>query len=232
VRVPVKGLMDEAYLARRSQLLSADRAIEHVTAGAPPGAVRRRAGETVPEEGTSHFVAVDGDGNVATYTSTIESAFGSGITVNGMFLNNELTDFNFAPEYDGAPAANRVEGGKRPLSSMSPTIVYGSNGEVRLALGAAGGLTIISQVAKAIIGVLDWGMSAQEAIAMPQILGMGDRVLVERGTALEAMTPALTAMGHRVTPVDSGFKANAIERVNGRWVGAADPRSEGTWLPQ
>lgn len=232
VRVPVKGLMNEAYLARRSQLLSLDKAIAHAEAGTPPGVTRKRVGETVPENGTTHFVAVDSDGNVATYTSTIESAFGSGITVNGMFLNNELTDFNFDPEYDGAPAANRVEGGKRPLSSMSPTIVYGPDGEVRLALGAAGGLTIISQVAKAIIGVLDWNMSAQDAIAMPQILGMGDRVMVERGTALEAMIPALAAMGHKVAAVDPGFKANAIERVNGRWVGAADPRSEGTWLAQ
>ncbi|MDQ8756995.1 gamma-glutamyltransferase [Sphingosinicella sp. LHD-64] len=232
VRVPVEGLMDEAYLASRAQLLSVDRAIEHAEAGTPPGVTRQRAGQTVPEEGTTHFVAVDSAGNVATYTSTIESAFGSGITVNGMFLNNELTDFNSAPEYEGAPAANRVEGGKRPLSSMSPTIVYAPDGEVRLAVGAAGGLTIISQVAKAIIGVLDWDMSAQDAIAMPQILGMGDRVMVERGTALESMVPALTAMGHQVTPVEPGYKANAIERVNGRWVGAADPRSEGTWLAQ
>jgi len=232
VQVPVAGLMDEAYLASRSQLLSPDRALERAEPGVPPGVTRQRAGETVPEEGTTHFVATDGAGNVATYTSTIESAFGSGMTVNGMFLNNELTDFNSAPEYRGAPAANRVEGGKRPLSSMSPTIVYGPDGEVRLAVGAAGGLTIISQVAKAIIGVVDWDLSAQEAIALPQILGMGDRVMVERGTALEAMLPALTAMGHQAGPTDPGYKANAIERVNGRWVGAADPRSEGVWLAQ
>jgi gamma-glutamyltranspeptidase/glutathione hydrolase len=229
VQVPLAGLMDETYLASRSQLISPDRAIEHVTAGTPPGVTRQRAGETVPEAGTSHFVAVDGDGNVATYTSTIESAFGSGLIVHGHFLNNELTDFNFAPDYEGAPAANRVEGGKRPLSSMSPTIVYGPDGEVRLALGAAGGVTIIAQVAKANIGVIDFHMSAQQAIGMPQIWGFGDRVLIERGTALEAMAPALTGMGHQVIPIDPGFKANAIERVDGRWVGAADPRSEGTW---
>lgn len=232
VAVPVPGLMDPAYLAGRSQLISPDRAIAHVTAGTPPGVTRQRAGETVPEEGTSHFVAVDAAGNVATYTSTIESGFGSGVTVHGMFLNNELTDFSLDPVYEGQPAANRIEGGKRPLSSMAPTIVYGPDGEVRLAVGAAGGLTIISQVAKAIIGVLDWDMSAQEAIALPQILGMGDRVMVERGTSLEAMIPALTAMGQQVAATDTGFKANAIERVNGQWVGGADPRSEGVWLAQ
>ena len=232
VAVPVAGLVDPAYLAARSLQISPDRAIPHVTAGRPPGIRRQVAGVELQEAGTSHFVAVDGRGNVATYTSTIESAFGSGLTVNGFFLNNELTDFNFSPVTDGQPAANRVQGGKRPRSSMSPTIVYGPDGRVRLALGAAGGSTIIAQVAKAIIGVLDWDLSAQDAIALPQLIGMGDRVTVERGTALEALIPQLQALGQTVVPVEPGYKANAIERVRGRWAGAADPRSEGTWLRQ
>ena len=232
VRVPVAGLVDPAYLAARSLQISPDRAIPHVTAGTPPGAVQQRAGVATQEAGTSHFVAVDRWGNVATYTSTIESPFGSGLTVNGFFLNNELTDFNFSPTTDGRPAANRVEGGKRPRSSMSPTIVYGPDGRVRLALGAAGGSTIIAQVAKAIIGVLDWDMSAQDAIALPQLIGMGDRVTLERGTALEAIAPRLQALGQTTVVVEPGYKANAIERVRGRWVGAADPRSEGVWLAQ
>jgi gamma-glutamyltranspeptidase/glutathione hydrolase len=232
VRVPVAGLMDPAYLASRSQLISPDHAIAHVEAGSPPGAVRRSAGVAAPEAGTSHFVAVDRAGNVASYTSTIESVFGSGLTVNGHFLNNELTDFNFAPETNGQPAANRVEGGKRPRSSMSPTIVYASDGSIRLAVGAAGGTTIIAQVAKAIIGVIDWRLSAQDAIALPQIMGFGDRVTLERGTRLEAMAPALQALGDRTVVVEPGYKANAIERVNRRWVGAADPRSEGAWLAE
>jgi gamma-glutamyltranspeptidase/glutathione hydrolase len=194
--------------------------------------VRQAAAPVLTEAGTSHFVAVDRAGNVATYTSTIESAFGSGLTVNGFFLNNELTDFNAAPLTAGQPAANRVEGGKRPRSSMSPTIVYGPDGQVRLAIGAAGGATIIAQVAKAIIGVIDFRLSAQQAIALPQLMGVGDRLLVEQETALVAMVPALEAMGHRVTVVPPGYKANAIEWVGGRWVGAADPRSEGTWLAQ
>ncbi|HMG47016.1 MAG TPA: gamma-glutamyltransferase [Allosphingosinicella sp.] len=232
VRVPVAGLTDPTYLAARSRLISPDRAIAHVEAGAPPGAGRRTAAPAAVEAGTSHFVAVDRRGNVASYTSTIESVFGSGLTVNGMFLNNELTDFSFIPELDGAPVANRVEGGKRPRSSMSPTIVYGPDGRVRIAIGAAGGTTIIAQVAKALIGVLDWDLSAQDAIALPQIMGLGDRVTIERGTRLEAMIPALQALGQRTLIVDPGYKANAIERVAGRWVGAADPRSEGTWVAQ
>lgn len=232
VRVPVAGLMDPAYLASRSALISPDHAIAHVEAGMPPGAVRRTAGVAAPEAGTSHFVAVDRAGNVASYTSTIESIFGSGLIVNGHFLNNELTDFNFAPEIDGRPAANRVEGGKRPRSSMSPTIVYARDGSIRLAVGAAGGTTIIAQVAKAIIGVIDWRLSAQDAIALPQIMGFGDRVTLERGTRLEAMAPALQALGDRTVTVEPGYKANAIERVNRRWIGAADPRSEGAWLAE
>ncbi len=232
VSVPVAGLVNPAYLAARSLQISPDRAIPHVTAGTPPGVRRRVAGVETQEAGTSHFVAVDAAGNVATYTSTIESPFGSGLTVNGLFLNNELTDFNAWPTMDGAPTANRVEGGKRPRSSMSPTIVYGPDGRVRLALGAAGGSTIIAQVAKAIIGVLDWDMSAQDAIALPQLIGIGDRVTVERGTRLEAIAPQLQALGQTIQSVEPGYKANAIERVRGRWIGAADPRSEGVWLAQ
>ncbi|HWT12217.1 MAG TPA: gamma-glutamyltransferase family protein, partial [Allosphingosinicella sp.] len=151
VQVPVAGLMDESYLAARSRLISPERAIAHVEAGSPPGAQPRTPAAAAEIPSTSHFVAVDSAGNVASYTSTIEGPWGSGLTVNGFFLNNELTDFSFAPERDGAPAANRVEGGKRPRSSMSPTIVYGPDGEVRIAIGAAGGTTIIAQVAKALI---------------------------------------------------------------------------------
>jgi gamma-glutamyltranspeptidase/glutathione hydrolase len=110
---------------------------------------------------------------------------------------------------------------------MSPTIVFGPDGQVRLAVGAAGGTTIIAQVAKALIAVLDWNMPAQDAIALPVIMGIGDRVMIERGTKLEAMMPALAALGDRPMAVEPGFKANAIEWVGGRWVGAADPRSEG-----
>jgi gamma-glutamyltranspeptidase/glutathione hydrolase len=232
VRVPVAGLMDSAYLAERSRLISADRSIPHVTAGTPPGAPRVTAAADGEVPATSHMVAVDRDGNVASLTSTIEGPFGSGLTVNGFYLNNELTDFTFAPELDGAPIANRVEGGKRPRSSMAPTIVYGPDGKVRIAVGAAGGPTIIAQVAKILIAVLDWDRPAQDAIAMPVIMGIGDTVRVERGTSLEAMMPALTALGDRVIVTPSGFKANAIEWVGGRWVGAADPRSEGVWVSE
>jgi gamma-glutamyltranspeptidase/glutathione hydrolase len=231
-RVPVAGLTDSTYLAGRSKLISPDRSIAKAVAGIPPGSVRVTAALDNEVPSTSHMVAVDGAGDVASVTSTIEGPWGSGLTVNGLFLNNELTDFSLAPELNGAPVANRVEGGKRPRSSMSPTIVYGPDGKVRLAVGAAGGATIIAQVAKAIIGVIDWNLSAQDAIALPVLFAPGDTLLVERGTKLEAMIPALEALGNKAAPVAPGFKANAIEWVDGGWRGGADPRSEGVALAQ
>jgi len=228
VSVPVAGLTDPAYLAQRSALIAPTATMASVVAGRPAGARQMALSPQPAEQGTSHFVATDRAGNVATLTSTIESVFGSGLMVNGYYLNNELTDFNIVPEVKGVAVANRVEAGKRPRSSMSPTIVFSPDGRVRLAVGAAGGATIIAQVAKAIIGVVDWRLSAQQAIALPVIYSPGATVYVEKGTAHEAMIPALVALGHQVEARAPGFKANAIEYKNGRWVGAADPRSEGT----
>src|SRR3954463_1567026 len=159
--------------------------------GGPGGRAGTPSSAAGAEAGTSHFVAVDGAGNVASYTSTIESVFGSGLTVNGHFLNNELTDFNFTPEVDGVPTANRVEGGKRPRSSMSPTIVYGPDGRVRLAIGAAGGTTTHPQVAKAIVAVVDWKMSAQDAIGLGLVYAPGPMAVAESGTQAETMVPQL-----------------------------------------
>lgn len=230
VSVPVSGLTDPAYLASRSALISETTSLGLVTPGTPPGA-RLAFAKADPQEenGTTHFVAVDRWGNAASYTSTIEGPFGSGLMVGGYYLNNELTDFNIVPDKDGKPTANRVEAGKRPRSSMSPTLIYGPDGKLRLAIGAAGGVTIPAQVAKAIIGVLDWNLSARDAIALPVIFAPGsDMVFVEKATSLEAMIPALQQLGHaQVLARPPSFKANAIERVGDRWRGAADPRSEG-----
>jgi gamma-glutamyltranspeptidase/glutathione hydrolase len=199
-----------------------------VHAGTPAGAEVVCTPEPQLERGTSHFVAADRWGDVASETSTIESSFGSGLMVNGYYLNNELTDFSFEPEKNGCPIANRVEGGKRPRSSMSPTIVYGPDGHVVLAVGAAGGSTIPAQVIKTIVGVLDFHLAPQEAIGLPMIYAPGETVFVEKGTFLEAMIPQLQALGHDVrTLPPATFKANAIAWMNGRWIGGADPRSEG-----
>jgi gamma-glutamyltranspeptidase/glutathione hydrolase len=237
VVVPSKGMLDPAYLATRSALISPTSTLATVEAGTPPGAparVKAPAGE-VP--GTTDLVVADSAGNVVEVTTTIEGVFGSGLSVDGAMLNNQLTDFDIVPvEVDAKGqaylVANRVEGGKRPRSSMSPTIVYGPDGHVRLALGAAGGPTIIVQIAKALVGVLDWNMSAQDAIAMGLLYAPGPVAAAEKGTAREAMVPALRALGEKVQVMPLGLKANAIEWKDGHWIGAADPRSEGVAMGQ
>ena len=232
VEVPLKGLLDRRYLRERSALISADHARDDYPAGKPAGATMLAVTPAPDEHGTTHFVVRDGDGNIVSMTSTVEGPFGSQLIAGGMFLNNELTDFNFVPEKDGKPAANRVQAGKRPLSSMSPTIVYDARGQVVLALGSAGGKRIIMHVLKTLVGVLDWGLEAKDAIALPNIYFRDKALLVEKGSALEAMAPALTRLGHVVTPADLDSKVNAIQLTKSGWRGAADPRSEGVALAE
>lgn len=233
VSVPISGLIDPGYLRQRSALISMGRALNVYRPGTPPGAEKRTAALPHPESGTSHFVAVDRNGDIAAWTSTIESFFGSQLVANGVILNNELTDFSFTPEKDGAPVANRVEPGKRPLSSMSPTIVYDAAGTPVFTIGAAGGRTIIMQVAKALIAHFDWGLSAQDSIALGFEFFDRDGLVLEQGTSLEAMKAPLEKMGHKVSISRFGLKANAAERTaDGHWVGAADPRSPGVSLQE
>lgn len=233
VAVPIAGLLDPAYIARRSQLIRIDHALGAYPAGMPQGAGARTKAPSSEVPSTSNFVAADGKGEVVTMTSTIEGYFGSHLVANGMMLNNELTDFTFAPEKDGAPVANRVQAGKRPLSSMSPTIVYAPDGTVRLATGSAGGKRIIMHVVKELIGTLDWGLSAQEATALPNIFFADDALLVEAGTPLAAMAPALAKLGHVVVPAELGSNLTAVERVpGGGWRGAADPHTQGVALAE
>jgi gamma-glutamyltranspeptidase / glutathione hydrolase len=232
VSVPVAGLLDKGYMAKRSALISLETSLPKYAAGDPPGAAKRTAAISSEVAGTTHFVAVDGTGNVSSMTSTIEGPFGSQLIANGYFLNNELTDFTFAPEKDGAPVANRPQAGKRPLSSMSPTIVYGPDGKVILAIGSAGGKRIIMHVTKSLIGALDFGLSVQDAIALPNIYFGGDAVLIEAGTSLDAMRDRLAALGRTVVSSDLGSKLNAVERTPTGWRGAADPRSEGVALEE
>ncbi len=227
VQVPVAGLLDPTYLASRSALISADSSLTSITAGTPPGAPPRTRAVPAEVAGTTDLAVADGKGNVVEVTTTVEGVFGSGLSVDGTILNNQLTDFDTVPAKGGYLVANRVEGGKRPRSSMSPTIVYGPDGKVRLAIGAAGGPTIIAQIAKALVGVIDWKLSAQDAIGLGLIFAPGETAYAEEGTQLNAMLPALRQLGEQIRSVPLGLKANAVERVNGRWVGAADPRSEG-----
>ncbi len=230
VDVPVAGLLAPAYLAERARLIAPDRTERDVTAGTPPGAKLVMADAQVRDiPSTSHFAVMDRMGMAVSMTSTVEGPYGSGLMVSGYYLNNELTDFSMAPSVAGRMVANRVEAGKRPLSSMAPTLAYSPDGKLRLVIGAAGGRTIPAQVIKALVGVIDWGLSAQDAVALPQIYQPGGRtVIIEQGSALEAMIPALKALGHdEIRTSGLPLKANALEVLQGKITGAADPRSEG-----
>ncbi len=226
VSVPVDGLVDPDYMASRGALISADGTIKDLQPGTPPGAPLARAdGDEPTENGTSHFAVVDGESNAISYTSTIEGAFGSGLFYRGFYLNNELTDFSMSPEVDGLPVANRVEGGKRPRSSMAPTIVFDESGEVFLVIGAAGGPTIPVQTARSIIGVLDFGLGAQEALALPLIMRFGTTTVIEKGSVLDGMQDELGKLGHaQIRAFAPPLKANALLRTDEGWEVATDPR--------
>jgi gamma-glutamyltranspeptidase / glutathione hydrolase len=232
VSVPVSGLIDRDYLSRRSALIDPNKSATNFSAGTPPGAEPRTAALSGEVAGTTHFVAVDKAGNVATMTSTIEGPFGSQLIANGFMLNNELTDFTFAPELNGAPVANRVQAGKRPLSSMSPTIVFRHDGKAVLALGSAGGKRIIMHVAKTLIGVLDFGLPLDGAIALPNIFYAGGTILLEQGTWLGTMASAVSDFGQPAIAAEAGSKVNGAQYNGHNWQGAADPRSEGSALTE
>lgn len=230
VPVPVAGMVDRSYLAQRSALIDPARSMSGAQAGTPPGAEKLSFADSLQltENGTSHIAVVDRWGQAVSYTSTIESPFGSGLMAGGYFLNNELTDFDMNPELDGRQVANRVESGKRPRSSMSPTLVFGPDGRLVMVVGAAGGATIPAQVIRAVIGMVDWQLTPQDALALPVLVPFGDTLFVEKGSALEAMMPALIQLGHagiqtRALPL----KAQAIRIDGARAIGGADPRSEG-----
>ena len=228
VDVPIAGLIAPDYIAARSNLIDPAQRTAKFTAGTPAGATTPLAdGDEPTEEGTSHFAAVDKGGVMVSYTSTIESAFGSGLMANGFYLNNELTDFSRAPMVGGRLVANRVEGGKRPRSSMSPTVIWDPAGEPFMVVGAAGGPTIPVSTARAIIGAIDFDLSAQDALALPFLMAFGDNLLLEQGTWLQVAVPQFEAMGYtKIALREAPIKVNAILRKDGSWQSARDPRIE------
>jgi len=229
VSVPVAGLVEPDYLAQRSALISADSTLSQAVPGTPRGAPQALAdGDEPVEHGTTHFAVVDANRTMVSYTSTVEGPFGSGLMVGGFFLNNELTDFSRSPVIDGRLVANRVEGGKRPRSSMSPTVIWDPEGKSFLAVGAAGGSTIPVQTARSIIGAIDFGLSAREILGLPFIMAFDDRVMVEEGTWLEEQASAFRALGHgEVFVREAPVKAGAVLRGPLGWESARDPRLDG-----
>ncbi len=229
VPVPVAGLIDRHYLARRSKLLRNSVALESVSAGqpAPVQADIQSDDQSIEFPSTSHISIADAYGNALSMTTTIENGFGSRLMTNGFLLNNELTDFSFVAEKDGMPIANRIQPGKRPRSSMAPTIVMDRANKPYLILGSPGGSRIIGYVAKALIAHIDWGMTIQEAINYPNLVNRTGVFDIELGSSAEAMKPDLEKLGYkvRVRELNSGLHGIVISQQG--YMGGADPRREG-----
>ncbi|MCV2871900.1 gamma-glutamyltransferase [Defluviimonas sp. WL0050] len=225
------GLTADAYLAERAKLLDTGTALKEVAPGEPDWdhAMLWGDDQSIEFPSTSHISIVDSYGNALSMTTTIENGFGSRLMTGGGFLlNNELTDFSFATHEDGRPIANRVEPGKRPRSSMAPTILL-KDGKPVLVIGSPGGSRIIGYVAQAIIAHLDWGMDVQQAVAMGHALNRFGTFDLEAGTGAEALGPELEAMGFEVKTGDLNSGLHAIAIGDGL-TGGADPRREGIAL--
>jgi len=232
--VPVpKGLLDKSYLDARRKLINANSPMRRAEPGKPPGVRNGAFGQdgTIEKSGTTHISIVDASGNALSMTTTIEGAFGSGLMAGGFLLNNELTDFSFSPaDAKGRRVANRVEGGKRPRSSMSPTIVFDESGKLKMVLGSPGGSRIILYVLKALIAHLDWGLGAQDAANLPTFGSRNGPFEIEEGPWAPGHARKMKERGHRVSisPMTSGL--HLIIARKKYLEGGADPRREGVAL--
>ena len=230
------SLLDDAYLKQRAALIG-PQSMQTAKPGVPTGAAVAFAPQPEqPEFGTSHISIVDGDGRAVAMTTTIEDVFGSRLMSDGgsgkpggFLLNNELTDFSMAPaDAEGKPIANRVQPGKRPRSSMSPTLVFDQrDGKLLMSLGSPGGAAIIHFTAKTLVGTLDWGLDAQRAIDLPNFASFNGPTVLERGRYPAATLEALRLRGHTVNEADLTSGLQAIQRTPTGWFGGADPRREG-----
>jgi gamma-glutamyltranspeptidase/glutathione hydrolase len=229
VDVPVKGLLDPDYLKERGGLINGENSMGKAAAGAPPQKKTelRSPGDALEIPSTSHFSIVDARGNAVSMTTSVESAFGSRMMVGGFLLNNQLTDFSFRPEIDGKPIANRVEPGKRPRSSMAPTIVMGADGGLRLVTGSPGGSRIINYTARSVMAVLDWNLDPQWAVTRGHVVSRNGKVDLEEGTFWDELKVGLESLGHEINvrKLNSGLHAILVEK--GKLYGGADPRREG-----
>jgi gamma-glutamyltranspeptidase/glutathione hydrolase len=229
--VPVAGLIDPAYVDTRARLIGASAGSPPV-AGTPAGATVAGADSSLEPIGTSHFIVGDAAGNVVSMTTTVESIFGSGRMVDGFFLNNQMTDFAFKPTDDqGRPAANAVAPGKRPRSSMVPTILLTRDGRFAGAIGSAGGNAILAFVAKSLVAAIDWNLPMQQAIAAPNLVARGPNFQGEVTKFPPQLLEGLRARGIDLKPgqgEDSGVHGVLIR--NGQIDGGFDPRREGAVL--
>jgi len=233
VVAPVEGLLNRQYLATRAKLIDpAHLPPGPVAAGDPPGRHASDWGRDATPEfpSTSNLAIIDRNGNALAMTTTIEFAFGAHLMVRGFLLNNELTDFSFVPETDGKPVANRVEGGKRPRSSMSPTLVFDRNGKLVMTLGSAGGAAIITDVAKTLVATLDWGYGMQQAMDLPNLSNRNGPTEVDSRPEGNALADALAAAGHEIRRPGRVSGLSGIRVTPRGFDGAADKRRAGVAL--
>ncbi|MCR9135577.1 MAG: gamma-glutamyltransferase [Alphaproteobacteria bacterium] len=230
VPMPTRGLLDRAYLDERAKLIEPGGVLakEDAAAGSPPWdhAMLLADDESLELPSTSHFSIADPFGNVVSMTTTIENGFGSRVMTQGFLLNNELTDFSFRTHRGGVPIANRVEPGKRPRSSMSPTIIM-KDDEPYAAIGSPGGSRIIGYVAKTIIGHIDWGLDIQSSVNLPHLVNRFGTFDLEKGTAAENLAEPLQSLGYETNVRDLTSGIHAIVFGDENLTGAADPRREG-----
>ncbi len=229
VAVPITGLLDRNYIASRAALIDPAKDMGTALPGNPPEKHAEYSPQVSPENyGTSHMTIVDENGEVIAMTTSVETTFGAEIMARGFILNNTLTDFSFQPSRDGQPVANAPAPGKRPLSAMSPTIVFDRDGNFVLGLGSPGGPSIIEYVTQSLVAILDGGLSPQEAISLPRHLNTNSGTTLEPSDWANQMAPQLTAMGHTVrTAGGEGAGLHVIQKVPGGYRGGADPRRDG-----
>ena len=243
--VPVAGMLDREYLRTRARLIHDDKSLGVAKPGIPEGVTQPGKDQTAALPSTTHLSIVDQSGNAVSMTSSIEHAFGSLIMVEGFLLNNQLTDFSFAAvDAEGRPINNRVQPGKRPRSSMAPTVVFDRDGNLEAVLGSPGGSSIIQYVTRSLISLIDWRLQPHETVSLPHYgAKTSARTTLEADTEVVKQQQALMALGHkiRVVPQTSGLALLVFNgvRENGqtgglangpqrsRWAGAADPRREG-----
>ena len=229
VHVPVEALLNAEYLRQRAKLIDPSYSMKV----AKPGTLNDKKADaqgtnvSVAYPSTSHFAIVDAEGRVVSMTTSVEAPFGSHLMAGGMILNNQLTDFSFAPEEDGKPVANAVAPGKRPMSAMDPVIVFDKDGDFYAALGSPGGSRIIGYVTQALVAVLDWNMDMQSAFDQPRFLDRNGPLEIEEGTSLEKLIPDLKALGHDVLPEKINSGLHGIRVTPEGLDGGADPRREG-----
>lgn len=228
VNVPTKELVEERYLSKRASLLNGQNSLSFVTAGEPIDFLSHKWAPdlSIEKPSTTHVSIIDAYGNALSLTSSIENAFGSRLMTNGFLLNNQLTDFSFRSSANGTPIANRVEGGKRPRSSMAPTIVL-EDGKIVLVIGSPGGSRIIPYVSNTIVAILDWGLDVQEAVSQPHAVNRFGVYEIEEDTSLTGLKKWLQELGYEIKerPLNSGL--NVILKKDGKLYGGSDPRREG-----